>query len=89
MYELRDVFGEDGFRLEDARLYWVLLGVPLRETFRFVSDCLVRSAGDDCLSLRALAAEGDLAADFGVRERGGERGADSFRGVTGGGGVVL
>ena len=60
------VIGEAGLRFEDALRYCVLFGVPLLETLRLVRDCLVRSAGDGCRSLRALATEGDLEAVCGV-----------------------
>lgn len=82
-----DVTGDAGLRFEDARRYCVLFGVLLRETFKFVCDFLVRSAGDWCFSLRALAAEGDLEIDFGVCARGGERDIELFRGTAGGGGA--
>lgn len=78
--------GDAGFRLDEARRYCVLFGVPLLEVLRLESDCLVRSIGVECLSLRILATEGDLDMMRGDCARLGDLEID-FRGVVGGRGV--
>jgi hypothetical protein len=77
--------GEAGFKFEEALRNWVLFGVFPRDTDKFDSDCLDRSEGEDCRSLRALATEGDLVGTLGDCDRVGERDLDlDFSGVVGG-----